>query len=107
MPNWPNWQQAVQYSQDGPGVTLLHRSERLKVLLVGLEPGQALPPHPGPEASFSFLGGRGIMLIGDEEIEVGAGSFAVVSEGEARSVRATTERLAFVGTLGDPDATHG
>lgn len=107
MPRWPDWQDAVQYSPDGPGVTLLHRSEEIKVLLVGLEPGQALPPHPGPAASFSFLGGRGVMLIGDEEVEVAAGALAVVPAGQIRSIRTTTERLAFMGTLGDPDATHG
>lgn len=106
MPYWSTGNDAVQFNADGPGITLLHKSERLKVLLVGLEPGQGLPEHPGPAASFSFLHGSGIMMIGDDEVEVSAGGVAVLAEGENRSIRATTERLVFMGTLGDPDATH-
>lgn len=106
MPTWSNYQDAVQFSSDGPGVQLLHIDDKMKVLLVGLEPGQSLPPHEGPGASFSFLSGSGVMLIGDEEFPVAAGGLAVVPQGANRSIRAETERLAFVGTLSDPNATH-
>jgi quercetin dioxygenase-like cupin family protein len=102
MPSWTHWQETVRYSSDGPGVTLLHQSGALKVVLVGLEPGQMLPPHPGPPASFTFLDGAGTMLIGDDEVAVTAGSVAVVPDGQIRSVRADSERLTFIGSLGDP-----
>lgn len=106
MPNWPNFADAVQFNPDGPGVQLLHIDDKMKVLLVGLEPGQSLPPHEGPGASFSFLSGSGIMVIGDDEITVEAGSLAVVPQGANRSIRTTSERLVFMGTLSDPNATH-
>lgn len=106
MPTWPHFDDAVQFSPDGPGVQLLHIDDRMKVLLVGLEPGQALPPHEGPGASFSFLSGSGIMQIGDEEHTVRAGGLAVVPQGANRSIRTTDERLVFLGTLSDPNATH-
>lgn len=106
MPTWSDFNDAVQFSPDGPGVQLLHIDDKMKVLLVGLEPGQSLPPHEGPGASFSFLSGSGIMLIGDEEIEVSAGGLAVVPQGGTRSIRAVDERLVFMGTLSDPNATH-
>lgn len=104
MPLWPNWKDAVTFSDEGPGVTPLHQSAALKVVLVGLEPGQQLPPHVGPTASFTILDGEGVMIIGDEEVAVAAGAVAVVPEGQIRSVRAVSSRLVFVGSLGDPTA---
>lgn len=107
MPHWSNFADVVAFSPDGPGVQLLHTDDWMKVLLVGLEPGQSLPPHQGPGASFSFLAGRGVLRIGDEELDVAAGGLAVVPRGETRSIRAVAERLVFLGTLSDPDAGHG
>lgn len=104
MPLWPNWKDAVRFSDDGPGVIPLHQSDALRVVLVGLEPGQQLPPHRGPDASFSILDGEGVMVIGDDEVDVAAGALVVVPGGEMRSVRAVTTRLVFIGSLGDPAA---
>lgn len=106
MPHWSDWHDTIRYSDDGPGVSLLHQSAELKVVLVGLHPGQMLPPHPGPTASFSFLDGEGVMLVGDEEIAVSAGAVVVVPSGQMRSVRAETTDLAFVGSLGDPTSEN-
>jgi len=87
-------------------VTLLHESPELKVVLVGLEVGQALPVHPGPSASFHFLDGQGVMVIDAEEVEVAAGATVVVPTGAARGVRAIS-RLVFLGSLGDPASENG
>lgn len=106
MALWPDWRRAVAFSPDGPGVTMLHNSQDLKVVLVGLEPGQALPEHVGPSASFHFLDGYGTMLVGTEEIEVAAGAIVVVPTGDARGVRASS-RLVFMGSLGDPTSEDG
>lgn len=57
---WPDWRSAVEFSDEGPAVTVLHESSDLKVVLVGLEAGQGLPAHPGPAASFHFLDGHGL-----------------------------------------------
>jgi hypothetical protein len=54
---WPDWRSVVSFSAEGPGVTLLHESPELKVVLVGLEVGQALVVHLGPAALFHFLDG--------------------------------------------------
>src|SRR5665647_1135079 len=70
MAVWPDWRSTVTFSEDGPGVTLLHESPELKVVLVGLGVGQALPVHPGPSASFHFLEGEGVMVVGTEELAV-------------------------------------
>ena len=106
MAVWPDWRSTVTFSEDGPGVTLLHESPELKVVLVGLGVGQALPVHPGPSASFHFLDGEGVMVVGAKEVEVAAGASVVVPTGVSRGVRATS-RLVFLGSLGDPASENG
>ena len=59
MSVWTDWRSTVRFGDAGPGVTVLHESSELKVVLVGLRAGQALPDHPGPAASFHFLDGQG------------------------------------------------
>src|SRR5665647_1711042 len=45
MAVWPDWRSTVTFSEDGPGVTLLHESPELKVVLVGLPKAQAHENH--------------------------------------------------------------
>lgn len=106
MTVWPDWRNTVRFSEDGPGVRVLHESAELKVVLVGLRAGQGLPVHPGPAASFHFLAGEGIVGVGAEEIAVAAGTTVVVPPGARRAVRATS-RLVFLGNLGDPASEDG
>lgn len=101
MTLWPDWRTAVEFSDERPGVVVLHESSELKVVLVGLEAGQGLPAHPGPAASFHFLDGNGVMVVGTEDVDVAAGATVVVPAGATRAVRATS-RLVFLGNLGDP-----
>lgn len=106
MTVWRDWRGEVNFSAEGPGVTVLHESPELKVVLVGLDVGQALPVHPGPAASFHFLDGEGVMVVGSEEVEVAAGATVIVPTGASRGVRATS-RLVFLGNLGDPASENG
>jgi quercetin dioxygenase-like cupin family protein len=101
-----DWRSTVSFSPTGPGVSLLHESDELKVVLVGLEPGQALPPHPGPAACFHILEGAGVVVVDAERLPVSAGATVVVPSGAVRAVQAVT-RLAFLGNLGDPASEHG
>jgi uncharacterized protein (DUF2249 family) len=104
---WPDWRDAANYSADGPGIRVLSESSDLKVVLVTLGTGQALPAHPGPAACFHILDGTGSILVDDDEITVSAGSTVIAPPGSRRSVRASTP-LVFLGNLGDPAAegTH-
>jgi quercetin dioxygenase-like cupin family protein len=106
MPAWPRWQEAVQFHDAGPGVSLLHESSDLKVVLVGLRAGQALPDHPGPAASFTFLQGEAVVVVGDDDISTSAGAIVVVPPGAVRAVHAVTDTV-FVGSLGDPASESG
>ncbi len=101
--HWPDWRAVTRPDEAGPNVTVLHQSDTLKVLLVGLAAGQALPPHPGPAASFHFLEGEASVLVGDETVNVSAGATVVVPDGVQRSIHAVTN-MAFLGNMGDPAA---
>lgn len=100
------WRSAVRFDDHGPGVTVLHESAELKVVLVGLRAGQQLPVHPGPAASFTFLDGEAVMVVGDGEVPVAAGGIVIVPTGANRAVRAITDTV-FLGNLGDPGSEQG
>lgn len=106
MTGLTDWRATAQFRADGPGVTLLHESAELKVVLVALQAGQALPVHPGPAASFHILDGDGVVVLDDEQIAVSAGATVVVPSGARRAVRAVTP-VVFLGNLGDPASEHG
>jgi quercetin dioxygenase-like cupin family protein len=93
------WRDKVVFSAEGPKPQVLLESPRFRVVLVGLEAGQRIPPHPAPEAVYQVLDGSGTMLVGGERIAVEAGSLVVVPSGVARGFEATT-RLAFAGSRG-------
>jgi quercetin dioxygenase-like cupin family protein len=115
---WSDWRAAAGVAGDGPSVTYLHESAELKVVLVALGPGQALPPHPGPAACFHVLDGDGVMVVDGEERPVSAGATAIAPSGSVRSLRATAAGagsggtggaggMVFLGSLGDPAAENG
>jgi len=91
-----NWREKITFSPNGPQPFVLVENERIKAVLVGLEPGQKLPPHPGPDGVYQFLDGAGWMTVDDERLRVQAGSIVVVPPGAKRGIEAET-RLAFVG----------
>jgi quercetin dioxygenase-like cupin family protein len=101
-----DWRHALAPQQAGPNVTVLHESAQLKVVLVGLAPGQALPPHPGPAASFHVLSGTGAVMVDGVEHAVSAGATVIVAPGAQRSVSAASP-LVFLGNLSDPASEDG
>lgn len=100
------WRSRVRFDDNGPGVTVLHESGELKVVLVGLRTGQELPVHLGPAASFAFLDGKAAMVVGDDEVPVAAGDIVIVPSGANRAVRAVSDTV-FLGNLGDPGSEQG
>ncbi len=93
------WQDKVVYSKESPQPCVLIENEKMKVVLVGLEPGQKLPPHPAPVGVYHFLEGKGWMIVDGERYTVSAGVIVVAPEGAKRGVEAET-RLAFIGVRG-------
>jgi len=48
-------------------VVVFHESTKLTVVLVGLRAGQSLPVQPGPAASFLFLDGEAVTVVGADQ----------------------------------------
>ncbi|GIK71959.1 MAG: hypothetical protein BroJett021_09470 [Chloroflexota bacterium] len=92
---YPVTQELARFDADGPRPQFLVDSEKLKVIVAGLEPGQQIPPHPEALAVYHFLGGEGVMIVNGEEFAVTAGSTVVTPPGAARGMRATS-RLTFL-----------
>jgi copper chaperone CopZ/quercetin dioxygenase-like cupin family protein len=94
-----NWKEEVRYSADGPQHTVLIDTGSYRAVLVGLEAGVRIPPHPSSDATYHFLEGSGSMIVDGERHAIESGSTLVVPAGAERGVEAET-RLAFLGSHG-------
>lgn len=92
---YPAVQKLAIFDGSGPRPQFLVDSQKLKVIIAGLEPGQQIPPHPETLAVYHFLTGDGVMVVNDEEFAVTAGSTVVTPPGAVRGMRATS-RLTFL-----------
>ncbi len=86
----------VRFSPDGPLPRVWLNTPELKVVLVGLEPGQTAGPHDGPPAMYHILDGVGWATVGDSRSRLSPGDTIVVEAGTIRGIEAET-RLAFIG----------
>lgn len=92
---YPAVQELALFDSGGPRPQFLVDSQKLKVIIAGLEPGQQIPPHPETLAVYHFLAGDGVMLVNGEEFAVVAGSTVVTPPGATRGMRAIS-RLTFL-----------
>ena len=105
-PVFSNWKDAILYDPKGPQHQKLIETDAYKAVLVGMESGQVIPPHPAADASYHFLEGTGWMVVDGERWAVEGGATVVVPAGAGRGVEADT-RLAFIGTHATPAAIPG
>ncbi|MAU12916.1 MAG: hypothetical protein CL607_24055 [Anaerolineaceae bacterium] len=94
---YPNWQEKVVFSTEGPQPQILVENEKLKVIIAGLEAGQKIPSHPEALAVYHFLEGTGWMTVDDEQHLVSSGAIVITPAGAKRGIEAET-RLVFVAT---------
>jgi quercetin dioxygenase-like cupin family protein len=94
---YEDWHEQVVFAEDGPKPQKLLETATFRAVLVGLEPGQRIPPHPAPASAYYILEGTGWMIVDDERLAIRPGAIVVVSDGAVRGVAAET-RLAFLGT---------
>ena len=85
------------FDNTGPRPQFLVDSEKLKVLVVGLEAGQQIPAHPETLAVYHFLAGKGVMTVNHEAFAVMAGATVIAPAGAVRGLRAES-RLTFLAT---------
>ncbi len=92
---YPNWRDQVVYSAEGPQPRALVETDKFKVVLAGLEPGQKIPAHPEGVAMYHFLEGTGTMQVNDHSYRVEPGVTVITPAGAKRGMEAQT-RLAFI-----------
>ena len=103
-----DYRQSTAFQPDRFAPVSLGQTERVKVVLTCFEPGQHIPVHsPGVDMTLVILEGKGTVVAGDEEAEVGPGAVVIVPAGASRGVRATT-RLVAVHVVSPPptEADH-
>ncbi len=92
---FPAWRDLIRYSGPGPEPTILHDEPGFRALLVGLEPGGRIPPHPERPAMYHVLEGSGSMTVDGERYPLTAGATVIAPAGSTRGIEAET-RLAII-----------
>lgn len=90
-----DWKDRVVFSKDGPQPQVLEENNLFKVVLAGLEPGQAIPAHPELGAVYTILQGTSWMTVDEERFPIEAGAVICMGNGAARGIEAETP-LAFL-----------
>jgi Cupin domain. len=85
----------VIFFSEGPQPQGLYTEGQLKVIVAGLEAGQKIPIHPEGLAIYTFLKGKGWMVVDGERLVVGPGSSVITLAGAQRGIEADT-RLIFL-----------
>ena len=103
-----SYRTAVAFKPERFNPVPVAQSDRVKVLLVCLEPGQFIPVHrPGVDLTIAVLEGEGTLALGDREEAIGPGAVAFAPAGTARGLRAATRLVALnVVTPPPTDADH-
>jgi quercetin dioxygenase-like cupin family protein len=92
---YPDWRAKIEYGKEGPRPQTLQETEKVRVILGGLEAGAYVPPHSEAYAMYHFLEGSGWMVVGDERLRIEAGATVFVPNGVTRGIEAET-RLAWL-----------
>lgn len=92
---FPDIKSKVIFSPEGPQPQGLYTEGQLKVITAGLEAGQKIPVHPEGLAVYTFLEGKGWMVVDGERLWVGPGACVITQAGAQRGIEADT-RLIFL-----------
>lgn len=92
---FPDVKTKVIFSSEGPQPQGLYTEGELKVITAGLEAGQKIPVHPEGLAVYTFLEGKGWMIVDGERLLVGPGASVITLAGAKRGIEADS-RLIFV-----------
>lgn len=87
----------AQFGQDHFQAVALARSAHAAVMVIGLEPGQAIPVHhPGSDVVITVVEGDATLVSGDETLaHAGAGAVLHALAGQARGLRANQRTVAI------------
>jgi quercetin dioxygenase-like cupin family protein/iron-sulfur cluster repair protein YtfE (RIC family) len=83
--------------------TVLFESEAMKVVLAGLEPGQAIDPHdPALDLTVAVLDGEADVWVDDAPRRMRPGDVAVIPAGGMRGMRAANGRAVVLHVVAPP-----
>jgi quercetin dioxygenase-like cupin family protein len=86
-----------RFSAEGPVKTDLLRSTMFNVVVVCLETGQEIPPHPEPYAVFFLvLEGEGLFTTGKDSFRLRSGSGIFIERDGVRGIRCL-DRMSVLG----------
>ncbi len=88
------------FGADHPRPQFLLDAPQYKALVVGLQAGQRIPPHPEEPAMYHFLEGEGFMTVGEETFAIRPGVTVVASGGVSRGIEAKTKMI-FLASKGE------
>jgi quercetin dioxygenase-like cupin family protein len=91
---FPNVSKNIVFSPENPQPQSLFSEGQVKVITIGLEPGQNIPIHPEGLTVYIFLKGKGWMIVNGERLAVHPGATVITPAGAQRGVEAIT-RLSF------------
>ena len=93
-------QALARFGEFGPQPQFLLDSQRLKVLVAGLTPGQEIPSHAESLAMYHILTGAGTMTVNGDQLTVSPGSTVIVLDGATRGLRADTQLIFLAAKVG-------
>ena len=88
---YPRPLEKIDFTPDGPNPQPLFAEGQVKIIVVGLEAGQKIPPHPEGLALFQFMEGEGVMIVDGERLRVEPGTTIITLEGATRGIEAETQ----------------
>ena len=83
----------VVFSSGGPKPQKLLETDKLVVVVVGLEAGQKISPHNDPASVFHILEGSGWMTVNNERLPIKQGATVIVPDGGSRGIEAETKMI--------------
>lgn len=90
-----DWKAKIVYTPQGPEPQVLAEDHKMKVVVAGLQAGQAIPEHPEARGVYHFLEGEGVMIVDGERLNISPGATVIVEQGATRGMQAKSQ-LAFI-----------
>lgn len=94
----PSVKDLVKFQPQRFTPTVLSQTAHSRTMVVGLEPGQAIPVHhPGSDITMLVLEGQATLVAGDQDLaQAGPGAMLLAAAGEARGIRAEQRTTVLV-----------
>lgn len=92
--------QHMRFDETQVVTEVLHSCQDMRVILLSLQPGQAVAPHTSSSSvCLHVIGGSGELLVGDEWAPTDTGMIRFYPPGESHGIRATAEPLVVLATM--------